>query len=259
MNRNKHFSNLQNFKDLVQIKYELYNGLFLTLPFQGLKDAGVELSFFSKYCRDQMDKNKTPFEVVEGYFKERHKGVKEEEKSNLLFKFLQFIERQIVLFDALEESSFESIEDIHGSGTLNQLFEKVTESSRISEMIKLLETFKIRIVLTAHPTQFYPQAILGIINDLSDAIKSNEIKQINYLLLQLGKTRFTNKKKPTPLTEATNIIWFLWNIFYHVFADIYRELDSFYKENTGKELENPIFELGFLAWGRSRWQPLCYQ
>jgi phosphoenolpyruvate carboxylase len=33
------------------------------------------------------------------------------------------------------------------------------------------ENFNVRTVLTAHPTQFYPGAVLGIINDLTNAIE----------------------------------------------------------------------------------------
>ena len=39
---------------------------------------------------------------------------------------------------------------------------------------KCLEEFKVRIVLTAHPTQFYPGSVLGIITDLTEAIREND-------------------------------------------------------------------------------------
>jgi phosphoenolpyruvate carboxylase len=51
-----------------------------------------------------------------------------------------------------------------------------------------LEDFNVRTVLTAHPTQFYPGSVLGIINDLTEAIRQNNLLNIKELLAQLGKT-----------------------------------------------------------------------
>ena len=70
---------------------------------------------------------------------------------------------------------------------------------------RVLASFKVRIVLTAHPTQFYPGAVLGIITDLEQAIKANDLATINNLLAQLGKTPFF-KRKPTPYDEAVSLI-----------------------------------------------------
>ena len=38
--------------------------------------------------------------------------------------------------------------------------------------------FKVRIVLTAHPTQFYPDNVLVIINELSKAIAEDNLDNI---------------------------------------------------------------------------------
>jgi phosphoenolpyruvate carboxylase len=48
--------------------------------------------------------------------------------------------------------------------------------------------------LLAHPTQFYPGAVLGIINDLTNAIRKNNLLDIKQLLAQLGKTPFIKMK-----------------------------------------------------------------
>ena len=62
------------------------------------------------------------------------------------------------------------------------------------ELKKHLEDFKVRIVLTAHPTQFYPGSVLGIITDLDKAIQNDDLLLIKKLLAQLGKTPFYKKK-----------------------------------------------------------------
>jgi phosphoenolpyruvate carboxylase len=60
-----------------------------------------------------------------------------------------------------------------------------------------LQHFSVWLVLTAHPTQFYPGTVLGIINDLSKALADNNTAQINMYLQQLGKTPFTAAKAYT--------------------------------------------------------------
>src|SRR5690606_15368548 len=90
----------------------------------------------------------------------------------------------------------------------------------IDELRKKLDDFSIRIVLTAHPTQFYPGHVLAIINDLEEAIGEGNLEHINLLLRQLGKPAFINPEKPTPYGEASSLTWFLENVFYEVIPAI---------------------------------------
>ncbi|MGV6845298.1 MAG: phosphoenolpyruvate carboxylase, partial [Lutibacter sp.] len=102
-------------------------------------------------------------------------------------------------------------------------------------------------VLTAHPTQFYPGTVLGIITDLTEAIKKNDLLQINQLLAQLGKTPFFKHTKPSPFDEAVNLIWYLENVFYHAAATVYNYIQSNilnYQPNS-----NEIINLGFWPGG----------
>jgi phosphoenolpyruvate carboxylase len=59
---------------------------------------------------------------------------------------------------------------------------------KVKRELAFLEDFNVRTVLTAHPTQFYPGSVLGIINDLTEAIRQNNLLNIKELLAQLGKT-----------------------------------------------------------------------
>src|SRR5205085_5420953 len=101
-----------------------------------------------------------------------------------------------------------------GTGTLKQLELEVLQNHKEEALKKKLSDFSIRMVLTAHPTQFYPGAVLGIINDLAKALAENNTSQINMYLQQLGKTPFFNKEKPTPYDEAMSLVWYLENVFY---------------------------------------------
>ncbi len=96
-----------------------------------------------------------------------------------------------------------------GAGTLKQLELEVIQNNKSESLAKKLEDFSIELVLTAHPTQFYPGSVLGIINDLSKSLKENNASQINMYLQQLGKTPFFKKEKPSPYDEALSLLWYL--------------------------------------------------
>ena len=164
-----------------------------------------------------------------------------------MFSFIQFIERQIVLFDAIEDSAFSIVNNMHGRGTLRYIKEETTGKGKLKELFNYLESFKINLVLTAHPTQFYPGSVLGIINDLSFFISEGNIDEIKKLLLQLGKTRFFKKNKPTPFDEAMSLIWYLENIFYTSSSTICNYIEQNILD--GKKLKNELFSFGFWPCG----------
>jgi phosphoenolpyruvate carboxylase len=115
------------------------------------------------------------------------------------------------------------------------------------ELREFLEDFSIRPVLTAHPTQFYPGSVLGIITDLTDAIKKNNLTEIQTLLAQLGKTPFIKKEKPTPFDEAVSLLWYLENVFYKAAGDISTYIqDAVYH---GELLPDPVMSFGFWPGG----------
>ncbi len=60
---------------------------------------------------------------------------------------------------------------MEGRGSLRDIKEKTDAKNSREELVDFLENFNVRTVLTAHPTQFYPGPVLGIINDLTDAIR----------------------------------------------------------------------------------------
>ena len=170
------------------------------------------------------------------------------EQINRMFRFIQYIERQVVLFDAIEDSLFNKIGRTDDSGTLQVLLQQaaVSEEAR-QEISRKLNDFSLRLVLTAHPTQFYPGTILGIMTDLIDALKTNDINSIDLLLQQLGKTPFFNKTSPTPVDEAISLAWFLENIFYHAVAGIQSRLDEEFDMEPDRSAQ--LLEMGFWPGG----------
>lgn len=211
----------------VGLKYQLYNSIFLTLHFATIKQTGIELPIFRDFLEKELNAGKTPDTIIKQYFKEVKENLSEKEQHGLLFRFIQYVERQVVLIDALEESSFSKLHQADGDGSLNQLIKRASHEGRIKDLQKALNDFRIKIVLTAHPTQFYPGSVLGIINDLSDAAATDDLHEIRILLEQLGQTPFFKKEKPTPYDEAVSLGWYLENIFYHAIPNIVAQAKAF--------------------------------
>ena len=163
---------LQQFKSNVALKFQLYNSLFTSLPFHRIERTGVLLSLLLTVCEDGYYKRKWgPVQILEDFFSKHTSLTTEPEKLDLLFRFTQYVERQVVLFDALEDAAFHEIKDVSGIGSLKQLESDVLQQGKQAQLAAKLKDFSIRLVLTAHPTQFYPGSVLGIINDLSKSLK----------------------------------------------------------------------------------------
>ena len=205
---------LDNFNNEVGLKFQLYNSLFTALPFHRIEKTGVLVSSFLLHCEEGYNNGKNPVEIVRNFLEQYTNHQSESELIDILFRFVQYAERQVVLFDALEDASFSKINDMDGAGTLNHLRSEVIHHKAESLLAKKLRDFSVRLVLTAHPTQFYPSEVLIIINDLAKAIEDDNTALVNSYLQQLGKTPFFKSEKPTPYNEAINLIWYLKNVFY---------------------------------------------
>lgn len=236
------------FNSEVVTRFDLYNSLFLTLPFYQVKYTGTLLPFFKSHVEDGINNKLSPVEIIENFFTKYQQYIKDADRFHLLFRFIQYIERQVVLFDAIEDSAFSKLETIDDSSSLQVLLQQVNNQPETHANVrKALEKFSLRLVLTAHPTQFYPGSVLGIITELTEALKTNNINQIYVLLQQLGKTPFLNKEKPTPVDEAVSLAWFLENVFYQSASSIKEKLDNEF--DFLAEDEHQTLELGFWPGG----------
>ena len=238
---------LLRFRNAVGVKFQLYNSLFTSLPFHKIEKTGILLSLFQVFCEESFEKGKSPAEIVDSFVAQNTAYLTEQEKAGLLFRFIQYAKRQVVLFDAIEDAAFHLIHDLNGPGTLKQLASEVASRHKENELAGKLKDFAVRLVLTAHPTQFYPDEVLGIIHDLSDALKEDNVADVNIYLQQLGKTPFLKKEKPTPYDEAMSLIWYLENVFYPAAGKMVSTIAS--KFPAALNAHNPIIGLGFWPGG----------
>ena len=238
---------IARFNQSVLSKYQIYNSIFMTLPFDSVTKTGVLLPLFHETCEKGFKQGDNPTTIVETFFKKYQARRNKQSQINLLFRFIQYIERQVVLFDAIEDAAFPTVNNMEGIGTLRNLKESANTDNKLENLKKYLEEFKVRIVLTAHPTQFYPGSVLGIITDLTEAIKENDLSEIHELFGQLGKTPFFKHEKPTPYDEAKSLIWYLENVFYKSFGEIYNYIQQNIYDDSKKH--NEIINIGFWPGG----------
>ena len=238
---------IERFNENVLSKFQIYNSLFLTLPFDSIRNTSVLIPLFADHCKNGYDQKLDPREITSSFFNRYLPEYDEKEQIDLLFRFIQYIERQVVLFDAIEDAAFGFVNNMHGRGTIRHIKEDASDNLKVDELKDYLNRFKVRIVLTAHPTQFYPGSVLGIINDLAKAIDAGALETVKLLLTQLGKTKFYKKTKPSPYDEAVSLIWYLENVFYHSASTIYTYIKRHIFNKAA--LDNSIFDFGFWPGG----------
>ena len=239
---------LEKFRQVVENKFQIYNSLFMSLPYDKMTNIGMLLPFLYEESRDGYEEGKSPEEIVEEKLKKHTEVTTEEQKQELLFKIIQYIERQVVLFDSIEDAAFQQLHSESDAGTVMQLHERALQEHKLGKVREKLEDFAVKVVFTAHPTQFYPNAVQRILHDLRSAILKDDINEIDLLLQQLGKTPFVNKERPTPLDEALSIIFYLRYVYYDTIGELYKKL----KQSFGSEsfdIHQDVFQLGFWPGG----------
>ena len=237
----------ERFQENVLSRFHVYNSIFATLPYDSISDIGNLLPIFTEHCKLGYSKKLDPKKIVQDFFSKYCEGYSKDEEISLIFRFIQYIERQVVLFDAIEDASFTQVNNMGGVGTLRNLKELVESSNKKKELKKYLRSFKIKPVLTAHPTQFYPGSVLGIITDLANSIEKNDLTEIKNLLSQLGKTPFFKQKKPTPYDEAVSLSWYLENVFYYSVSNIFKYVKSNIFDNKYEHYD--LISIGFWPGG----------
>ena len=140
---------------------------------------------------------------------------------------------------------------MEGSGSIHEFLNRIESEGRLPQLAAELDGYRVRVVLTAHPTQFYPDEVLAIVADLTSALESDDTNAAYELLLQMGKTRFRNSAKPTPLDEARSLIWYLEDVFYRAIPEIQSLIDDHLDQDgtSGSVRTEPIVELGFWPGG----------
>lgn len=235
------------YENLVALKYRLYSALFQTLPLDAVEQTGLLLPLLEEASEKGLEQNHYPDRILDEFLAAHKPHFTEQDKIQFLFKVIQYIERQVVLVDALEDAAFSHVHQVEKNDRLRSLMERVSMDNLDARFQRVLERFGSRIVLTAHPTQFYPGQVLAIITDLAATVRENDIAEARNLLQQLGNTPFFNKEKPTPYDEAVSLTWYLVNIFYDGIGEILDSLASYAGDRPGASKQ--LMSIGFWPGG----------
>ncbi|MEP0131305.1 MAG: phosphoenolpyruvate carboxylase [Eudoraea sp.] len=238
---------LEEFKKSVKNKFYVYNSLFLNLPYQGIENVGMLIPLLFDQCEKGLKSGKNPQQILDSFFQNYVNINTEQERIDFMFSIIQYVERQVVLYDSVEDAAFPKLHEHSSSLSIKDYFQLVDKNKSWEKIAKKLSTFSARIVLTAHPTQFYTPAVLDIIEELKSLILEDKINDIDVVLQQLGLTSLINTKKPTPLDEAKNIIYILRNVYYDAVGDLFTYIKSNI-ENDDFDNYN-IIKLGFWPGG----------
>ncbi|MCW8848540.1 MAG: phosphoenolpyruvate carboxylase, partial [Melioribacteraceae bacterium] len=237
----------KEFDKIVKNKFDVYNSLFLNLPYPKVSNIGMLIPLLHQVCKAGLEAKKVPFEIMDSFFDAHTQIVSEEEKIDFMFRVIQYVERQVVLYDSVEDSGFNNLVDLEHNLSLKDYIHLAESKNSLDKFLDKLSTFSTRIVFTAHPTQFYPPSVLDIISKLRLLIAENKINEIDLTLQQLGLTSLINSQKPTPNDEAKNVIYFLRSVYYNAVGELYSHI----KENVhDAKFDNPkIIQFGFWPGG----------
>ena len=235
------------FEKSVKNKFNVYNSLFLNLPFQKNEKIGMLIPLMISEFRQELESGKEPLHILDSFFEAHTEIVSEEEKIDFMFMVIQYIERQVVLYDSVEDGAFEQLLTLENYMSLKNCIDMAISRNQTPELIEKISDFSVRIVFTAHPTQFYPRSVLDIIAHLRTLVCENNLDEIYLSLQQLGLTSLMNTKKPTPCDEAKNIIYYLRSVYYDALGELYSHIK---KNLPGNDFDNPdIIQLGFWPGG----------
>lgn len=236
------------FQQLVNNKYLIYNSLFSALPYQGVSNVGMLIPFLSEESKLGYEQGKDPKQIMKEFFEKHTEAKTEKEQIDLMFRIIQYVERQVVLFDSIEDAAFLSLHNKSGLGTIRYLYQMAKENNKLEQVREKLKKFAVRVVFTAHPTQFYSNDVQKIIHELRNAIEKDNVAEIDLLLQQLGLTPFVTHKRPTPYDEALSVIYYLRNVYYDSIGELFAEIKDLFGEDVANE-NAKLIQLGFWPGG----------
>jgi phosphoenolpyruvate carboxylase len=238
---------ITGFEKSVKNKFDIYNSLFLNLPFDKISKTGMFVPLLQHMAEKGLADGREPLEILDDFFTHQVQIDDEAERVDFMFRVIQYIERQVVLYDSVEDAAFVHMQQFGEDLSLRDFIVLAARDLERDEIVRHMNAFSARIVFTAHPTQFYTPAVLDIISRLRRLIDRDDINGIDSTLQQLGMTSLINSARPTPLEEAKNVIYFLREVYYSAVGELYGKVRRSF---PGEPFDNPdLIQLGFWPGG----------
>jgi phosphoenolpyruvate carboxylase len=243
----KDSARLKAFEQTVKNKFDVYNSLFLNLPFRKVSNIGMLIPLLHHVCKQGLDAERDPLAILDSFFDVHTSMNTEQERIDFMFRVIQYVERQVVLYDSAEDAAFEQLVQLGDHLSLKDCITLLNNNTMTCSLTDDLSCFSARLVFTAHPTQFYSPSVLNIIGKLRSMITRNDINGIDLTLQQLGLTSLINTRKPTPFDEAKNIIYLLRHVYYEAVGELYASVKKTLRDSC---FDCPaIVQLGFWPGG----------
>ena len=123
--------------------FEVYNSIFLTLPLDGIRGTGLRVPLFAEACRKGLAEGQSPMDLLTAHLGALH--LSREEKVGLLFRYVQYIERQVVLVDALEDARYDRLNDLEGAESLAGILPRIARRDLKAELKEALGDQHVRL------------------------------------------------------------------------------------------------------------------
>ena len=128
----------KEYSAVVSHPFHVFNGIFLTLPLDGIRQTGLRVPLLQEACDEGLNKAKTPAEILDGFFASQ--GLHNVEgKADLLFRIIQYVERQVVLVDALEDARYAQLNDLGGAESLQSFMQRIRRHRKEEDLRKSWE------------------------------------------------------------------------------------------------------------------------
>ena len=233
---------------LVAGPFQVFSGIFLTLPLDSIRSTGLRVPELAAACVAGLDAGRRPEDILEEFCKNQQLA-SPDEQADLLFRIIQYIERQVVLVDALEDARYTELNDVNGAASFQALLVRARKSRSEEELKRFISGMGIRVVLTAHPAQAYPGSALDIVSDVSRALDRDELSEVRRYLHQLGLTPLVRSGTLSPMEEAVRQSWYLEHVFYKAVPDLLLRIGTALDDPGGVTLPDDLFQVGFWPGG----------
>jgi phosphoenolpyruvate carboxylase len=110
----------------------------------------------------------------------------EKEKIDFMFHVIQYVERQVVLYDSAEDAAFEQLVQLDDHLSLKDCITLLAGNEKTCSLSDDLSCFSARLVFTAHPNPVLLSFGIGYHRQLKSMITRNDINQIDLTTAATG-------------------------------------------------------------------------
>ena len=81
----------KDYENLVDLNYQLYNGLFLTLPLDEIEQTGMLLPLLEARAQKGLSQGDEPAQVLEDFFTTHRPHLDEQGRIHFLFRVIKYV------------------------------------------------------------------------------------------------------------------------------------------------------------------------